>query len=51
MNEVVVYEGLHTYGGMGGRSMAVLARGLEDMCIKDEVQWVMQQIKNFMQQL
>ena len=47
MNEVVVYEGLHTYGGMAGRTMEVLARGLEEMCDEGEVQWVMHQTERF----
>jgi len=51
MNEVVVYEGLHTYGGMAGRTMEVLARGLEEMCIEEEVQWVMQQTERFTRRL
>jgi tyrosine phenol-lyase len=51
MNEVVVYEGLHTYGGMAGRTMEVFARGLEEMCIEEEVQWVMQQTEHFTQRL
>ncbi len=28
---VVVYEGLHTYGGQAGRDLQVLAQGLQDM--------------------
>ncbi|HYN42481.1 MAG TPA: tryptophanase, partial [Thermoanaerobaculia bacterium] len=47
MNEVVLYEGLHTYGGMAGRTMEVFARGLSEMCSEDEVQWVMHQTERF----
>ena len=47
MNEVVVYEGLHTYGGMAGRTMEVFARGLLEMCDEDEVDWVMHQTERF----
>jgi tyrosine phenol-lyase len=34
-NLVVVYEGLHTYGGMAGRDMEAMARGIEES-VKDE---------------
>ncbi len=51
MNEVVVYEGLHTYGGMAGRTMEVLARGLAGMCDEAEVHWVMHQTERFTQTL
>ncbi len=51
MNEVVVYEGLHTYGGMAGRTMEVLARGLMEMCDEAEVHWVMYQTERFTQRL
>ncbi len=51
MNEVVVYEGLHTYGGMAGRTMEVLARGILEMCDEAEVHWVMHQTERFCQRL
>jgi tyrosine phenol-lyase len=51
INEVVVFEGLHTYGGMAGRTLEVLARGLEEMVDEDEVRWVMHQTERFTQRL
>jgi tyrosine phenol-lyase len=51
MNEVVVFEGLHTYGGMAGRTMEVLARGILEMCDEDEVHWDMYQTERFTQRL
>jgi tyrosine phenol-lyase len=51
MNEVVVFEGLHTYGGMAGRTMEVLARGLLEMCDEAEVRWVMHQTERFTRRL
>jgi len=51
MNEVVVFEGLHTYGGMAGRTMEVLARGLREMVLDAEVEWVMHQAERFTERL
>ncbi len=34
---VVVYEGLHTYGGMAGRDMEAMARGIEESVADDHM--------------
>jgi len=51
MNEVVVYEGLHTYGGMAGRTMEVFARGIEEMVYEKQANWIFQQTELFSTQL
>ncbi len=51
VNDVVIFEGLHTYGGMAGRTMEVLARGLSEMCDEAVVQWVMHQTERFAERL
>ncbi len=43
-NQVVVYEGLHTYGGMAGRTMEVVARGLREMVNEQSICWRITQI-------
>ncbi len=45
MNEVVVYEGLHTYGGMAGRTMESFKRGIEEMIYEPQARWIAQQIQ------
>ncbi|AFY47932.1 tyrosine phenol-lyase [Nostoc sp. PCC 7524] len=36
-NRVVIYEGLHTYGGMAGRDMEAMARGIEESVQDDHI--------------
>jgi tyrosine phenol-lyase len=42
-NEVVVFEGLHTYGGMAGRTMEVVAVGLGEMIDDLQADWIAHQ--------
>ncbi|MCD6367132.1 MAG: tryptophanase, partial [Bacteroidales bacterium] len=51
MNEVVVYEGLHTYGGMAGRTMEIFARGIKEMVYEKQASWILFQIDKFADQL
>ncbi len=42
-NEVVVFEGLHTYGGMAGRTMEVVSVGLREMTDDLQADWIAHQ--------
>jgi len=50
-NQVVVYEGLHTYGGMTGRAMEVFAVGIREMQETEHVDWYSDQIGRLYQLL
>jgi len=43
-NNVVVYEGLHTYGGMAGRTMEVVAGGVREMADSLHAAWIDYQV-------
>jgi tyrosine phenol-lyase len=44
-NMVIVYEGLHTYGGMAGRDMEAVARGIEEMVNDDHARSRVEQVR------
>jgi tyrosine phenol-lyase len=44
-NMVVIYEGLHTYGGMGGRDMEALAIGITEAVNYDHVRSRVEQVR------
>lgn len=42
---VVVYEGLHTYGGMAGRDMEAVARGIYEAIDENHIAWRIAQVR------
>jgi len=48
-NQVVVFEGLHTYGGMTGRAMEVFATGIEEMETVEYTLWYEDQVEQLYQ--
>lgn len=50
-NLVVIYEGLHTYGGMTGRDMEAMARGIEESVKDDHIRARVGQVEYLGQKL
>lgn len=50
-NLVVIYEGLHTYGGMAGRDMEAMARGIEESVKDDHIRARVGQVEYLGQKL
>ncbi|MFC2131133.1 tyrosine phenol-lyase [Bacteroidota bacterium] len=50
-NIVVVYEGLHTYGGLAGRDLEAMARGIEEAIREENISFRVKQVKYFSDQL
>ena len=48
---VVVYEGLHTYGGLAGRDMEAMARGIVESVDDDHIRTRIGQVEYLGQQL
>ncbi|MGE5357243.1 MAG: tyrosine phenol-lyase [Deltaproteobacteria bacterium] len=46
-NMVVVYEGLHTYGGLAGRDMEAMARGIEEAIRDENISFRVEQVGYF----
>ncbi len=46
-NMVVVYEGLHTYGGLAGRDLEAMARGIEEAVQYDQIRSRVEQVGYF----
>ncbi len=46
-NMVVVYEGLHTYGGLAGRDLEAMARGMEEAIADDNISARVRQVEYF----
>ncbi len=46
-NMVVVYEGLHTYGGLAGRDMEAMARGMEEAILDQNIASRVKQVEYF----
>lgn len=44
---VLVYEGLHTYGGMAGRDMEAVAQGIREMTEDDYIAFRVEQVQRF----